>query len=448
MPAIRMVTPVPGPKSQAFINRRQTLVPKAVSMLHPLCIREAKGALITDVDGNTFIDFTSGIGVLNVGHTHDKVVEAIGKQAKRLLHSCFQVAGYDDYLNVAERLVKLTPGDFEKRVFLVSSGAEAVENAVKIARGATKRGAVLVFDHAFHGRTFMALTMTSKTVPYKVGLGPYAPEIYRLPFPYAYRGQGQELLPKPGEVADGKHLAKALKTVVRPEDLAAVVFEPVLGEGGFIPASPEFMAEVRAFCNTYGIVMIADEIQSGFCRTGKMFACEALGAVPDVVTVAKSLAGGMPLAGVVAKASLIDVLPPGALGGTYAGNPLACAAAMASLDVMQEEKLADKAVRVGQVIRERMQTLAKECSGIGDIRGLGAMMAIELVRDRATKEAADTETQAVIAAARQKGLLLLSAGTYGNVLRFLAPLTIEEAVLNEGLDVLSAALKEVFPRAA
>jgi len=440
--AINIVTSIPGPRSQALIKRRTACVPRAISMTHPLFVERAHGATVTDVDGNTFLDFTGGIGVMNIGHTQTDVVEAVKAQVEKLTHICFQVAGYESYVQVAEMLCRLTPGQFEKRAMLVNSGAEAVENAVKVARAHTKRSGILCFEHAFHGRTLLGLTLTGKSSPYKAGFGPYAGEVYRLPFPYLYRGYGEHLVPGPKATPDGSLLARALKTLVRPEDMAAIIIEPVLGEGGFVAAPKAFLQEIRAFCDKYGVVFIADEVQSGFCRTGAMFACERLGVVPDITAVAKSIAGGLPLAGFIARASMVDELGPGSLGGTFAGNPVACAAGVAAMQFMERGGLAQRAEALGEHMEKRFLELKAELPLIGDVRGLGAMRAIELVRDPLTKEPADKATGAVIAAARARGVLLLSAGTYASTLRFLMPLSITDQELDEGLDVVETCLRE------
>jgi 4-aminobutyrate aminotransferase/(S)-3-amino-2-methylpropionate transaminase len=433
---IRITGSIPGPKSAALLERRTRAVTSAVSTLHPIFIDHASGATLTDVDGNAFLDFAGGIGVLNAGHTHPDIVAAIVRQAERLTHGCFQVSGYEEYIAVAEALCRLMPGSFEKRALLLSTGAEAVENAVKIARGATGRAGVLCFEHSFHGRTLLALTMTGKAAPYKVGFGPYAPEVYRLPFPDPYRGAGLALC-EPGG------FEHALKTAVRPEDLAAVIFEPVLGEGGFLAAPPEFVREARAFCDRYGIVLVADEIQSGMARTGTMFASEQLGLEPDLMTIAKSIAGGLPLAAVVGRASIMNAVPPGGVGGTFGGNPIACAAALASIAILESAVRAGRPAAVGVRTRARLDAWQRELPIVGAIRGLGAMLAVELVRDRRARTPADAETRAVIAYARDRGVLLLPAGTYGNVVRFLFPLTITDEELDEGLDVVEDALRAV-----
>jgi 4-aminobutyrate aminotransferase/(S)-3-amino-2-methylpropionate transaminase len=431
---IRIAGPIPGPKSEALMQRRKRAVMDGVATVHPIFVAHASGSTLTDVDGNTFLDFTGGIGVLNVGHARAEIVAAIQRQAERCTHACFQVVGYEGYVAVAETLCRLMPGDFEKRALLITTGAEAVENAIKIARVHTGRGAVLCFEHGYHGRTLLTLTLTGKALPYKAGFGPYAPDIYRLPFPYEYRGQG----PRNG-------IETALETVVRPQDLAAVILEPVLGEGGFLVPPATFVAELRAFCDRHGIVLIADEIQSGFGRTGTMFASERLSLRPDLMTVAKSIAGGLPLAAVVGRASIMDAVAPGGTGGTFAGNPVACAAALEAIRLLEAELESGRPQALGRRIEARMRALAGAMPLIGEVRGLGPMQAIELVRDPATRAPAAAETQRTIAEARARGVLLLPAGTYGNVVRFLAPLTAPEDLLEEGLAVIETALRASLP---
>ncbi len=412
--------------------RRKAAVLGGVATLHPIFVERASGVTVTDVDGNTFLDFTGGIGVMNAGHADPSVTAAITEQAQRFTHTCFQVMGYEPYVAVAERLARITPGRYKKRALLLSTGAEAIENAVKIARGYTKRGAVLCFEHGFHGRTLLGLTLTGKAAPYKSGFGPFAPEVYRLPFPYAYRGQGVH-----GSIED------ALRTLVRPEDLAAILIEPVLGEGGFVVAPPAFLEELRALATKHGIVFIADEVQTGFGRTGTMFACERLGMDPDLVTLAKSVGAGMPLAAVVGRAPIMDSIQPGGVGGTFGGNPVACAAALAAIDVVERLVTSGDAERLGAHLRSRLDRLAVTRPIVGDVRGLGVMQALELVRDAATREPAAAETSAIVAEARSRGLLLFPAGTYGNVIRFLMPLVMTTAQVDEGLDVLEASIDAV-----
>jgi 4-aminobutyrate aminotransferase/(S)-3-amino-2-methylpropionate transaminase len=430
--AIRLTGPVPGPRSAALLERRKKSVLAGVATLHPIFVDRATGSTVTDVDGNTYIDFAGGIGVMNAGHVNPAVTEAIAAQAARFSHVCFQVMGYEPYVEVAEMLARLTPGLFEKRTLLVSTGAEAIENAIKIARGFTKRGAVLCFEHGFHGRTLLALSLTGKASPYKAGFGPFPSEIYRLPFPYAYRNQGFD-----------DSIENTLRTIVAPTELAAIIVEPVLGEGGFVVPPQAFIQELREFATRHGIVLIADEVQSGFGRTGTMFACEQFGIEPDLITLAKSMSAGMPLAAVVGRATIMDTIPPGGVGGTFAGNPLSCAAALQAMQVIEQLVKSGTAAHLGARLRTRLDRLATEIPLIGDVRGLGAMQAIELVRDRVTKEPASTETSTIVRLARERGLLLFPAGTYGNVIRFLMPLTTPVEVLDEGLDVFEQTLREV-----
>ncbi|MBI2377963.1 MAG: 4-aminobutyrate--2-oxoglutarate transaminase [Deltaproteobacteria bacterium] len=427
MSYVKLTTPIPGPRSQALVERRKRWVAQGVSLAHPVCVESASGATLTDVDGNVFLDFCGGIGCLNVGHTHPEVVRAAKEQLDRVTHACFQVTTYESYVEVAEALCRLAPGAFDKRAALFSTGAECTENAVKIARRATGRNGVLCFEHAFHGRTLLGMTMTSKATPYKVGMGPFAPEVYRVPYPYPYR-----------DSSIVGRLEKSLGTIVSPSDLAAIIIEPVLGEGGFVVPPREFFAELRAFCDKHGVVFISDEVQSGMGRTGRMFASEALGFTPDLTTVAKSIAGGLPLSGVVGRSSIMDSVPPGGIGGTFAGNPVSCAAAVASIRALEAELASGRAERVGQKARAFLEGLAQEKNLIGEVRGLGPMLAVELVRDRGTKEPADMETKEIIARARGKGLLLLSAGSLGNVLRLLFPITIPDDALEEGLSILAS----------
>ena len=437
---IDLKTSIPGPRSQALGARRAKAIPKGVPATTPIAIVQADNAVVTDADGNRLIDFGGGIGVVNAGHRHPRVVQAVKDQLDHFTHVCFPVSMYEPYIELAEKLNALTPGTHEKRTFFVNSGAEAVENAVKAARKATGRQAIICFEHGFHGRTYLGLSLTSKVNPYKLGFGPFMPEIYRIPFPYCYRC---EVGPKNGTccMADRSHLEHLLASHVDPKSVAAVIMELELGEGGFIPVPAAYLAMLAQFCKDNGIVFIADEIQTGFGRTGKMFACEHYGLVPDIITTAKSLAGGLPLAAVTGRAEILDASQPGGLGGTYGGNPLACAAALAIIDTMREEKLVDRAVRVGDTIRARFEQWKAKFPEVGDVRGLGAMIAIELVRDRATKEPAKELTGRLQAEALKRGVILLSAGTLGNVIRVLVPLTVEDAVLLEGLDVMEEALK-------
>jgi 4-aminobutyrate aminotransferase / (S)-3-amino-2-methylpropionate transaminase / 5-aminovalerate transaminase len=434
--AIELRTGIPGPRSREILDRKDAVVADALAVYLPIVAAEGRGATLTDVDGNTFIDFTGGVGCLNVGHAHPHVVEAVQEQAARFLHTDFTVVPYEIYVDVAERLLELAPFDGPGRVAFFNAGTEAVENAIKFARAYTRRPAVICFEGAFHGRTLLALTLTSKTHPYKAGLGPFAPEVYRVPFPYEYRGVG---------AADAlAAIERAFVTQVAPETVAAIVFEPVLGEGGFVVAPPEFVRGLRAICDRHGIVLVADEVQTGFGRTGRMFAIEHSGVEPDLVVVAKAIAAGLPLSGVIGKDEVIRAAHEGMVGGTYVGNPVALAAASAVLDVFEDEGLVARAERIGETIRGRMQEWKRRHAQIGDVRGLGAMLAIELVEDRGTKHPATELASAVVEAAAERGLLLLKAGTYANCIRVLCPLVVGDSELDEALDVWDEALNAVL----
>lgn len=436
--AISLRTDVPGPGSRALLARMARSVAAPISVLHEVAVAKASGALVTDVDGNVFIDFTGGVGVLNVGHAAPRVVEAARAQLERFTHTDFTVLPYEPYVALAERLCRLAPLTGGVRAAFFNSGAEAIENAVKIARFATRRPAVIAFEGAFHGRTLLAMTLTSKTHPYKAGLGPFAPEVYRVPFADPYRG------PDAAEALAA--LERALEVRVAAEEVAALVFEPVQGEGGFIVPPAEFVRGLREICDDHGIVLIADEVQTGFCRTGRMFAVEHFGVEPDLVAVAKSLAGGLPLSGVLGREQLMDALPDSAIGGTFPGNPVACAAALAVLDTIEEQRLAEQAAAIGACMRERMLAWQRRFEPIGDVRGLGAMLALDLVRDRETKEPAPEVAAAVIRAAFARGLLLLRAGVHANCIRVLVPLVIRDEELEEALAVWEAALEVACAR--
>lgn len=433
---IEVRTAIPGPKSLELLEREGRSVSRPLIVHVPVVAAEARGATITDVDGNTFLDFVGGVGVLNVGHNHPRVVEAVHEQADRFLHTDYTVVPYEPYIRLAERLSALVPISGEVRAAFFNAGTEAVENAVKLARLRTGRQAVIAFEGAFHGRTLLALTMTSRTHPYKTGLGPFAPEVYRAPYPNAYRGPSAE------EALAA--LRRMLSTHIGADHVAAIVFEPQQGEGGFIPGDPAFVRGLRVLCDEHGIVLVADEVQTGFGRTGRMFAMEHFDVEADLVVVAKSIAGGLPLSGVVGRASIMDDPHDGAIGGTFIGNPVACAAANAVLDVFQEDDLVERAALVGDALRARMLGWQERWEAIGDVRGLGAMLAIELVHDRESKAPAPELTAAVIDAALQRGLLLLKAGVYGNCIRVLCPLTISDGELDEGLDAWEAALAGVL----
>lgn len=447
-PTIQLRTEVPGPESRALARRRAASVPRGIATPSELAVVRGENALLVDADGNRLIDFAAGIGTLNVGHRHPAVLRAVREQMDRLVHTCFSVAAYEPYIALAERLNALTPGDHPKRTLLVNSGAEAVENAVKIARYATGRPAVVAFEHAFHGRTNLALALTSKAMPYKAGFGPFAPEVYRVPFPYCYRCERRRAERPAGgaETAAGCCRARpgsweaTLAPLVDPGQVAAVVLELETGEGGFIPAPPDFVATLAAFCRAQGILLIVDEIQTGFGRTGRLFACEHYGLVPDLIATAKSLADGLPLAAVTGRAEVMDAVHAGGLGGTYGGNPLACAAALAVLDLMRTERVAERGAEIGGRIRRSLCELASRHREIGDVRGLGAMLAIELVDPDSGAPRQDLARR-IVGEALVRGLVLLTAGTFGNVVRILVPLTVEDEVLDEGLAVLESAAR-------
>ncbi len=442
---IHLQTEIPGPRSRALLDRRARAVPRGVPAVTPIAVAFAEGSVITDADGNRLIDFGGGIGVVNTGHRHPGVVQAVRDQLDRFAHVCFPVSTYEPYVELAERLNRITPGSHEKRTFFVNSGAEAVENAVKVARSFTGRQAILCFEHGFHGRTNLAMGLTSKVMPYKKGFGPFAPEIYRIPYPYCYRcGEG----PAGGRccLADTARLEATLAGTVDPASVAAVIMELELGEGGFVPAPVEYVRMLAAFAKQHGILFIADEIQTGFGRTGKLFASEHYDLVPDIIITAKSLAGGLPLAAVTGRADVMEASQVGGLGGTYGGNPLACAAALAVIDAMEAEGIPARAARAGARVAARFRSWASRYPCIGDVRGLGAMIGMELVTDRESRTPDKALAGRLVAAALERGLILLSSGTHGNTIRVLAPLTTDDAIIDEGLDVLGAALEAVAGR--
>jgi 4-aminobutyrate aminotransferase/(S)-3-amino-2-methylpropionate transaminase len=434
--AIELRTEIPGPRSREITERKERVVADPLGLYLPIMIAEGSGAIVTDVDGNSFVDFTGGVGCLNVGHTHPRVVAAVQEQAARFIHTDFTIVPYEIYVEYAERLTAVAPFSGPTKAAFFNAGTEAVENAVKFARGYTRRPAVIAFEGAFHGRTLLSLTLTSKTHPYKAGLGPFAPEIYRIPFPHEYRGITA--------LDSLQALERALSTQVAAETVAAVVVETVQGEGGFIPAPPGFMEGLRAICDREGIVLVVDEVQTGFGRTGRMFGIEHYGVEPDLITVAKSMAAGLPLSGVVGKAEIMDSLWDNAVGGTYVGNPVALAAAVAVLDVFEEEQLVERSQRIGETIRARMLTWQERFEAIGDVRGVGAMLAVEYVEDRETKEPAPGIASRVAEEAALRGLLLLKAGVHSNCNRVLCPLVITDAELEEGLAAWEEALEAVF----
>jgi 4-aminobutyrate aminotransferase / (S)-3-amino-2-methylpropionate transaminase / 5-aminovalerate transaminase len=442
MATVQLRTAIPGPKSQELMRRRANAVPRGIYHATPVFAARAEGATVEDVDGNRFLDFAGGIGCSNVGHRADRVVAAVKAQAERFLHTCFSVAPYADYITLAEKLNALAPGDFPKKTILLNSGAEAIENAVKIARCHTRRAAIICFEDAFHGRTMLTMSLTSKTQPYKVGFEPFASDIYRIPYAYCYRCSYSLKYPS-CEVFCAHHLEDTFKRVVAASAVAAVVVEPVLGEGGFVAPPADFFAVLQEICKKHGILFIADEVQSGFGRTGRLFACEKYGIVPDMLVTAKSLGGGMPLAAVTGRAEIMDSPGVGGLGGTFSGNPLSCAAALAVIETTEKENLSARAELLGERFVARAKEWQRLWPIIGEVRGLGAMQAIELVTSRETREPAKHETEQVMRYCYEHGLLTISAGTYGNVIRILVPLVISEADFDEGLDILEAGLAAV-----
>ena len=431
----RLVTAIPGPKSQELQARKLGAVAAGVGTTLPVYVTRANGGVLEDVDGNSLIDFGSGIAVTNVGNSAEAVVAKASEQLAAFTHTCFMVTPYEGYVAVAEQLNELTPGDHDKRTALFNSGAEAVENAIKIARAYTKRTAVVVFDHGYHGRTNLTMGLTAKNMPYKQGFGPFAPEIYRVPVAYPYRWLTG------AENCAAEAAAQAIEIInkqIGADNVAAIIIEPIQGEGGFIEPAKGFMPAIVEFAKANGIVFVADEIQTGFCRTGQWFACEDEGIVPDLITTAKGIAGGLPLAAVTGRAEIMDAAHAGGLGGTYGGNPVACAAALGAIETMKEQDLVGKAQRIGEVMLGRLRAMQEKFDVIGDVRGRGAMIAVELVKP-GSKEPNPELTAAVAKACHAEGLVVLTAGTYGNVLRFLPPLVIPEHLLTEGLDIIEGA---------
>jgi len=430
--AIELRTAIPGPRSQEILRRKELVVADPLSIYIPVVIDHGDGATLTDVDGNTFLDFTGGVGCLNVGHANARITEAVQDQAARFLHTDFTIVPYELYVTLAERLVATAPISGPVKAAFFNAGTEAVENAVKFARAYTKRPAVIAFEGGFHGRTLLSLSLTSKAHPYKAGLGPFAPDVYRVPFAQDYRG------PSAGEALAA--LERALVTQVAAESVAAIVIEPVQGEGGFVVAPPEFLAGVRKLCRDNGIVLVIDEVQTGFGRTGKLWGIEHYDVEPDLMCLAKSIAGGLPLSGVLGRAEIMDAPGDSAIGGTYVGNPVAQAAALAVLDVFEEDGLVERAAQLGDAMRERMLAWQQRWPEIGDVRGLGAMLAIELVDDPATKSPAPELATRTVEAAAERGLLLLKSGIYSNCIRVLVPLVITDGQLDEALGVWEDAL--------
>ena len=445
MSTIQLRTEIPGPRSRALMARRVAAVPRGPYHATPIFATHAEGAVIEDVDGNRFLDFAGGIGCVNMGHRAPRVVAALREQLEKYLHLCFSVTPHEGYIAVAEKLNALAPGKFVKKTLLVNSGAEAVENAVKIARAYTRRPAVICFEDAFHGRTLLALTLTSKTHPYKAGFEPFASDVYRIPYAYCYRCAYGLRYPS-CEVACALHLEDAFKRVVAAQSVAAVIAEPVLGEGGFVAPPREFFGIVQEICRRHGILFIADEVQSGFGRTGKWFACEHYDIEPDLIATAKSLGGGLPLAAVTGRAEIMDAPEVGALGGTFGGNPAACAAALATIETIERDGLLRRSLAIGERFQARAHAWQKRWPLVGDVRGLGGMRAIELVRHAETRGPAEQETKEVARYCYEHGLITITAGTYGNVMRLLVPLVVTDEQFDEGLSVLEAALAAVAER--
>jgi 4-aminobutyrate aminotransferase/(S)-3-amino-2-methylpropionate transaminase len=442
MSTIQLRTAVPGPKSRALAERRNSAVPRGLSHATPVYVARAEGATLEDVDGNRFIDFAGGIGCLNIGHGSPGVTKAIQQQTERFLHTCVQVTPYESYIRLAERLNELTPGDFAKKTLFVNSGAEAVENAVKVARAYTKRPGIIAFEDAFHGRTMMTLALTSKTHPYKAGFQPFPGEVYRVPFAYCYRCSYSLTYPS-CDLYCARHLTDTFKRVVAQEGVAAVIAEPVLGEGGFVTPPLDYFKVLLEVCRKHNVLFIADEVQSGFGRTGALFASERYGIEPDIIVTAKSLGGGLPLGAITGRAEIMDAPGPGGLGGTFAGNPAACEAALAVLDVFEQKDLYSRAAELGSHFQKRARQWQKRWPIIGEIRGLGAMQALELVESSQTRAPAAEDTKKITQYCYEHGVITISAGSYGNVIRLLMPLVISDEQMDEALDVLEAGIQTV-----
>jgi len=433
---------LPGEKSAELLGLRNEYVPKAVFQIAPIFIAKGKGALVEDVDGNEYIDFAAGISSLNIGHCHEKVVSAIKEQADKYLHTAFNVLMYESYVKLAKRLAEITPGDFPKQVLLTNSGAEAVENAVKVARRYTGRPGIIAFEHAFHGRTMLTMGLTSQVKYYKYGFGPFEPGIQRFPYAYSYRAPFETT-----DVEYGKYCVKRIedgfKTYLPAEEIAAIIVEPFLGEGGYVIPPAEFIKGLRSLCNDYGILLVADEIQSGMGRTGKMWAIEHFDVVPDILVAAKSLVGGLVLSATIGRKDMMDSVNIGGLGGTFGGNPLACVAALKVIEVFEQDKLLDRATELGRIAKDKLEGMKGKYNIIGDVRGLGCAIGVELVKDRKTKEPAAKETGEILKKCHEHGLIIMSCGVLHNVIRIMFPLVIKEDELEKGLDILEDAIREV-----
>ena len=432
----KLVTAIPGPKSEALLKRRSEAVSAALGMAIPVVVEKAAGGVIVDVDGNSIIDMGAGIAVVNVGNSASRVVKNVQAQVEAFTHTCFMIAPYMGYIEVCEALNRLTPGTHKKKSALFNSGAEAVENAVKIARKFTKRQAVVVFEHGYHGRTNLTMAMTAKNMPYKDGFGPFASEVYRMPMAYPYRWPGGAAACERDALSEVIH---KIEKEVGAKNVACIVIEPIQGEGGFVVPPKGFLPGLAKFCNENGILFIADEVQTGFARTGTMFACEAEGVVPDLITTAKGIAGGLPLAGVTGRADVMDSIHLSGLGGTYGGSPIACAAALGAIATIEEEKLVERANQLGKIMTDALTSMKSKYPVIGEVRGRGAMQAIELVKPGTTEPNSEAQS-AIIKYCQQKGVLILSAGTYGNVIRLLPPLVMPEHLLKEALEILEEAV--------
>jgi len=435
----KVVTEIPGPASKELLARRETAVPRGVFNTTPIFTQRASGAIIEDVDGNRLIDLSTGIAVLNVGNTSPAVVKAVQEQAERYTHTCFHVTMNEPYVELAEKLNAIIPGDHEKKTMFANSGAEAVENAVKIARYHTGRQGVVVFDHAFHGRTLLAMTMTGKAMPYRRGFGPFAGEVYRVPYAYPYRCPAGAPPDACGPACAAAAIDR-IETQIGPSSVACMVIEPVIGEGGFIVPAPGFIPTLKEYCDRNGILFVTDEVQTGFGRTGRWFGIEHEGVVPDLVITGKALGGGLPVSGVTGRAEVMEQVHVGGIGGTFGGNPIACAAGLAVIELIERDGLCERAGHIGRIMLERLREIAESSELVGDVRGRGAMAAIELVADRATKVPAKEAAERVIEACYRDGVIVLKAGTYDNVIRLLPPLTITEDLLDDGLSVLAKAV--------
>ena len=444
MPKVPIIkTQIPGPKSKELIDQRNDYVPPGVYLVQPVTICESEGALVKDVDGNTLVDFTSGIGVTSLGHSKKEIVDTICDQARKLIHSCIHVANYEPYVMLAKKLTEITPGNFKKRSLMLNSGSEAIENAIKIVRQATGRSNIISFENSFHGRTYMAMTLTGKWDPYKVGLGPFVPGVFFSPFPYAYRCPWGTKDPEECGKAAIHHLEKSIfKTQVDPETVGAVITEPVQGEGGFIDPPKNFLPMLKELCEEHGIQLIIDEVQTGFARTGKMWAIEHFGVEPDVITMAKAIASGLPLSAVVAKEELTADIYPGSLGGTYGGNPIACATALKVIEIIERENIVKRSAEMGKKLRKRLDGLESKHDKIGDVRGLGPMLAMEFVKDKKSKKPDPETSSNIMKECLKNGLMTLKAGLYNNAIRLHPPLTIEDEYLETGMSILENAINK------